>query len=219
MPTPSRQSSTVSTTSTPPTSITPPAAFGTTFPRKSATDVTSPSTRWISSPGVCRRWNSWSRPRTCRVMRSRRSFVVRQAAIVAWRATMTATTCVTTAMTRKTTASRDQFGGVGALGRPVDDLAHDERAGEHQQRAGRDERAEPDPTTSVGPEQGDQGAPAGGGRCRHRPSLLSPVRSRVMDSDTATPVATVEQPVDDDTLIEEELLVEEISIDGMCGVY
>ena len=40
-----------------------------------------------------------------------------------------------------------------------------------------------------------------------------------MDSDTATPVATVEQPVDDDTLIEEELLVEEISIDGMCGVY
>jgi mycofactocin precursor len=40
-----------------------------------------------------------------------------------------------------------------------------------------------------------------------------------MDSDTATPVATVEQPVDDDALVEEELLVEEISIDGMCGVY
>jgi mycofactocin precursor len=113
----------------------------------------------------------------------------------------------------------NQFDGFGALGRPVDDLTHDERAGEHQQRARRDERAEPDPTTSVGPEEGDQGAPAGGGRCRHGPSLLSPVRSRVMDSDTATPVATVEQPVDDDALVEEELLVEEISIDGMCGVY
>jgi len=25
--------------------------------------------------------------------------------------------------------------------------------------------------------------------------------------------------VDDDVLVEEELLVEEISIDGMCGVY
>jgi mycofactocin precursor len=40
-----------------------------------------------------------------------------------------------------------------------------------------------------------------------------------MDSDTATPVATVELPVDADALVEEELLVEEISIDGMCGVY
>jgi mycofactocin precursor len=40
-----------------------------------------------------------------------------------------------------------------------------------------------------------------------------------MDSDTATPVATVEQPSDEEPLVEEELLVEEISIDGMCGVY
>jgi mycofactocin precursor len=44
-----------------------------------------------------------------------------------------------------------------------------------------------------------------------------------MDTDTATPVATVDQPVDqlgdDVELVEEELLVEEISIDGMCGVY
>ena len=40
-----------------------------------------------------------------------------------------------------------------------------------------------------------------------------------MDSDTTGSVATVEQPVDDDALVEEELLVEEISIDGMCGVY
>jgi mycofactocin precursor len=39
-----------------------------------------------------------------------------------------------------------------------------------------------------------------------------------MDTDTATPVATVED-VEDVELVEEELLVEEISIDGMCGVY
>jgi mycofactocin precursor len=31
-------------------------------------------------------------------------------------------------------------------------------------------------------------------------------------------VAVVEEPEQDD-LVEEELLVEEISIDGMCGVY
>ena len=29
---------------------------------KSDTEVTSPSTRWISSPGVCRRWKPWLRP-------------------------------------------------------------------------------------------------------------------------------------------------------------
>jgi mycofactocin precursor len=40
-----------------------------------------------------------------------------------------------------------------------------------------------------------------------------------MDTDTATPVPTEDQPVDDVELVEEELLVEEISIDGMCGVY
>jgi mycofactocin precursor len=40
-----------------------------------------------------------------------------------------------------------------------------------------------------------------------------------MDSDTATPVATVEETGEDEVLVEEELLIEEISIDGMCGVY
>ena len=40
-----------------------------------------------------------------------------------------------------------------------------------------------------------------------------------MDSDTATPIGTVDQPSDEEELVEEELLVEEISIDGMCGVY
>jgi mycofactocin precursor len=36
-----------------------------------------------------------------------------------------------------------------------------------------------------------------------------------MENDTAT----LEVETADDTLVEEELLVEEISIDGMCGVY
>jgi mycofactocin precursor len=40
-----------------------------------------------------------------------------------------------------------------------------------------------------------------------------------MDSDTATPITTVDEPSDEEALVEEELLVEEISIDGMCGVY
>ena len=37
-----------------------------------------------------------------------------------------------------------------------------------------------------------------------------------MENDTATLEQT---DAADDTLVEEELLVEEISIDGMCGVY
>jgi mycofactocin precursor len=37
---------------------------------------------------------------------------------------------------------------------------------------------------------------------------------------TLAPADADEQPLDTDTeLVEEELLVEEISIDGMCGVY
>jgi mycofactocin precursor len=39
-----------------------------------------------------------------------------------------------------------------------------------------------------------------------------------MTNPSATPV-TDEAPADDDELVEEELLVEEISSDGMCGVY
>ena len=83
IPSPRRQSSTVSTPSIPAMSITPPTACGTTSDRKSETDVTSPSTRWISSPGVCVRWNSWSSPSTWRVMRRRSSFVVPHAVTVA----------------------------------------------------------------------------------------------------------------------------------------
>lgn len=35
----------------------------------------------------------------------------------------------------------------------------------------------------------------------------------------ATETETVGRPTDDADLVQEELLVEEISIDGMCGVY
>ena len=38
-----------------------------------------------------------------------------------------------------------------------------------------------------------------------------------MEADPASPPATDTGP--EDALVEEELLVEEISIDGMCGVY
>ncbi len=41
-----------------------------------------------------------------------------------------------------------------------------------------------------------------------------------MENDTATLEQVDTAPSDvTDTLVEEELLVEEISIDGMCGVY
>ena len=36
---------------------------------------------------------------------------------------------------------------------------------------------------------------------------------------TPVPEATSETPVEIEELVEDELLVEEISIDGMCGVY
>ena len=40
-----------------------------------------------------------------------------------------------------------------------------------------------------------------------------------MDHDTATDQGTTDGHLDDSPLIEDELLVEEVSIDGMCGVY
>ena len=43
--------------------------------------------------------------------------------------------------------------------------------------------------------------------------------ARRMETDTATLVADEATDVQKDELLIEELLVEEISIDGMCGVY
>ena len=40
-----------------------------------------------------------------------------------------------------------------------------------------------------------------------------------MENDTATLEHALPVDTADDPLVEEELLVEEISIDGMCGVY
>lgn len=34
-----------------------------------------------------------------------------------------------------------------------------------------------------------------------------------------TDATTVEAPAQDEALVEDDLLVEEVSIDGMCGVY
>ena len=39
-----------------------------------------------------------------------------------------------------------------------------------------------------------------------------------MADETATPVAETDAPVAEDVLVE-TVLVEEVSIDGMCGVY
>ena len=39
-----------------------------------------------------------------------------------------------------------------------------------------------------------------------------------MENDALTLPGTVEAPADE-AVLEEELLIEEISIDGMCGVY
>jgi mycofactocin precursor len=36
---------------------------------------------------------------------------------------------------------------------------------------------------------------------------------------TEVPPAPEPEPVEDDELVEGELLVEDVSIDGMCGVY
>ena len=68
----------------------------------------------------------------------------------------------------------DELGRRAAVGRRVDDGPHDERAGERQRRADRQEHAEDGPTTSVGPQEGDQGAPTRRRRCRHPPSLPWP---------------------------------------------
>jgi len=57
-----------------------------------------------------------------------------------------------------------------------------------------------------------------------RPTVVhAPLPAAVGASDSLTSMeqdtATLEAPESTDELVEEELLVEEISIDGMCGVY
>ncbi len=39
------------------------------------------------------------------------------------------------------------------------------------------------------------------------------------DNSSADAVAIVDQSAGEENLVEEELLVEDVSIDGMCGVY
>ena len=60
-------------------------------------------------------------------------------------------------------------------------------------------------------------AAAAGDRPRpYHPAMAAPLVSPVEAADAATPPAS---EATEEVLVEEELLVEEISIDGMCGVY
>jgi mycofactocin precursor len=56
------------------------------------------------------------------------------------------------------------------------------------------------------------------GERRRNPAAGAAVRSAPMEPDTPAATVTPTEEVADDELVE-ELLVEEISIDGMCGVY
>ena len=122
--------------------------------------MTSPSTRWINSPGVCLRWNSWSSPRTWRVMSRRRPLVIRHAATVAERTTTTLTTWVTMATTRNRTPRRTTSLAVvpsvasSTMRRTINGPA---RA---PADADGDERAEQGPPAGIRPDQRCQGTPA-----------------------------------------------------------
>jgi mycofactocin precursor len=51
-----------------------------------------------------------------------------------------------------------------------------------------------------------------------RDEIISPLGESVM-SERATTVDVIEAPAEEPELADAELLVEEVSIDGMCGVY
>ena len=220
-------------------SSTPPTALGTTWPRKSDTDVTSPSTRWISSPGVWRRWNSWSRPSTWRVMRRRSSFVVPHAVTVAKPGDDDGDDLGGHGDGEERQRQADELGGAGArrrLGRRCARTTSGPASDSAELTA--EERAEDGPTRASGRSRASRARPRDGESCRHRrqsPAAIArpatgfpPVRGRATarqyarrhgtDTATATLVPADEAPPTT-TLVEEELLVEEISIDGMCGVY
>ena len=129
---------------------------------KSDTEVTSPSTRWISSPGVCRRWKPWLRPSTCRASRSRMPFVVCHAVTVATQATAMLISCVAMATTKNEHGQPvSSLVVVPAVAR-FDDHPDDQRPRQDQARPGGHERAEAGPTPGVGPEQRGEGAPTSG---------------------------------------------------------
>ncbi len=128
---------------------------------------------------------------------------------------------------------------VGALRGAVDDRPHDHGPGEGQGRPHTEQAPEREPAPAVGPEQGQEGAPARGAAVGHRASLppdppgavgglsvRSPIGPTAAGADTlpgmepTTDVLAADEATElDEALVEEELLVEEISIDGMCGVY
>lgn len=57
------------------------------------------------------------------------------------------------------------------------------------------------------------------GRRFPRPGVRSVTKLAAMEQHSATTTVDVVADVELDDLLEDELLVEEISIDGMCGVY
>ena len=158
-PSASRQSTTMSTQIIPIMVNKAPAARGMTLPMKSETDVTSPSTRWISSPGVCWRWKPWLRPNTCRAILMRMPLVVCHAVTVAIQATAMLINWVAIATIRNSTARRVRAAVVVPCSCLVDDLAHDQRPRQDQRRPDGDEHADADPTPGVGSQQGGKGAP------------------------------------------------------------
>ena len=116
----------------------------------------------------------------------------------------------------------DDLSRGGAVRGEVDDAADHEWSRQHERRAGRDERAEDDPTPRVGSQQRHEGARA---RRRRDPHVDQfPRRCRSGSNGFTLPhmeprVVERDDEVEASELVEEELLVEEISIDGMCGVY
>ncbi|MCP4436928.1 MAG: mycofactocin precursor [Actinomycetia bacterium] len=53
----------------------------------------------------------------------------------------------------------------------------------------------------------------------HNTAAVDRDPTAAIGDDTATGKADEERTVEDESMVTEELLVEEVSIDGMCGVY
>ena len=162
----------------PENTIAAPATLGTTCDRKLETLVTSPSTRWISSPGVCLRWNSWSRPEHVagdveaqpvgdppgRHRRRAHDDDVEHLG--------------DDGDDEEQDAEPDDLAGRRAVRRLVDDATDDQRSGEGAGRRRGDERAEDRPPAGIRPDQRRQGAPARRRCLRHAVSLAADAASR-----------------------------------------
>ena len=107
-------------------------------------------------------------------MSSRNPFVIRQAARVAVLHDHHAEQLGDDRHREEDRPEPDDLRGRRALPRPVDDLADDQWTREGAGRRAGDERAETDPTPSVGSQQRPEGAPMGVRGLRHAFSLPAP---------------------------------------------